>query len=349
MKSVVIVLALVLMAAAAGMSFVFQSAGAQENGATLEAECSPPLGRGVAAVEAGVYEFVSCRFEARNTGDSPLPGASLSLMPAPDLSPPREYRMFHLVRDGVREAVSPGQLTFTFADMAPGEQSTIELGIILKSDRPFGARADLIAETDRYEPIASASLRGDVTNERQQRVAVTLEPGGDLTESESGRAARYELVVSNELEAEVEDVVVEIDARAGSSDDVEFAAEGEWEPIAGTGHLSTSLGTIASGETLRRELTFTIPEGGCAYYLRPALVLTARRGETGLRTALLPETVTIPATEACPPGIGGGGEAALLPATGTGPGESDRSSLALPILVAGMLSLLMGITTRRSL
>lgn len=144
MRTVIIVLVLAGVAVAAGASFVMR-AGAQVPTATLSYDCQP------LSVSPGVDAFVRCRAVATNTGSGPLAGVRLQFVPASNLPIPARYYFFGARLDGVPFDVEGGDIEYEIGTIAPGQQRTLDLDVIVRTTEPSGALARLYLSGDGAE------------------------------------------------------------------------------------------------------------------------------------------------------------------------------------------------------
>lgn len=146
MRTLLLLLAMGLLAVASGLSFVVRAAAQTPGSAEMEFGCGPgPV------VASGEPTLLTCRAVARNTSAKTLAGAQLEFLPATSVAPPDLYLFWSETHDGVRSVLGQAQLAYDFGDIAPGASSVIVLEIIVRSTHDFGADVALMGQPDQTE------------------------------------------------------------------------------------------------------------------------------------------------------------------------------------------------------
>lgn len=330
MRTLFLVLVMLLVALAAGLSFVLPAGAQEQPAATLEVLCHPPGEPGVVLASRELV-LVTCTATARNTGPVLLAGAQLAFVPATTLPPPDTYVFWSELRDGVRQPLGEAQLAYDFGDIPPGAQSVIVLDVIVHSTHDFGADAVLLAQPDQ-RVYARDTVRGAVAPEGAATVPATL-TRVDVDAAAPPAWITYELNVMNFGSAPDDDITVELSPGFG----IRLDDASGWDLDPTSGHLSADFGELAGNSVLRRRLKLVSNTGGCAT-ARPVLVVTARQAGTVRRQPLIDDGLLL--------NFCGGGDP-TLPVTGSGPTPRDRRPLpALPLAAVGALSLAMAATCR---
>lgn len=339
MRTAFFVMILVVMALAAGGSFIVH---AQDGApaATLDEQCLP------AVLPSGVDTLVSCTFTAHNSGAVALANARLSIGAKPDAQIPDSYYFFRASRNGVGQPISEGTLTYDYGDIAPGVSSTLALDIIVRTAHPYAATAQLAAG-DTGDVLATADLGADVGGASTSPIAVTLKRVGDAFVTTS---ARFELQVRNNSGAAVHNLTVELDR--GESATLSPAVG--WAPGDAPHHETYAIDNLAAGQSAAQTLTFVANDLPCPF-VHPAVVVTAESDTGPVTAAAIAEGS---ASLGDCDGQGGGGvslpnpQATLLdlPTTGSGPARGanpHERTLGLGLAV-GLLLIAAGFSVRRA-
>ncbi|HZP58613.1 MAG TPA: hypothetical protein VFC53_13840 [Dehalococcoidia bacterium] len=327
MRTLAVVLGLVLLALAAGASFVIRAAGAP--GASLEYRCDP------ARLPPGVPTLVTCSFTARNDGDAPIAGASLFFSATAERLPD-QYYFFRARRDGADLPLTSGQLDYPYGDLAPGARSTIEVQVIIQSAEPYGAAASLMANGVE---LARAPLHGDVTTDAPApdvKLRLLRDPADAPFEAPGG-VARY---------------VVEVDAPAPIADGLLEVAYGPSAVAQADGWTPAPLRDAAvrplAPEGLHQDVPLVLAsDGDYCPSTWPAAVLRRHDTEGEVLAAALGPGAALGRCS----GQGGGGDFVApeaLPAAGTGgrAGGGHRVDVLWAAAV-GALLVAAGVSVRR--
>ena len=326
MRTLIIVLVLITLAAAAGLSFVLQ-AGAQDSGnAALEVSCTPQ------PVPANVDTLISCRFVARNNGPVPYPDARIDLVPASALPIPDRYLFFSASLDGVPFEVGTSQTSFALGEIGTREQRTLVLDVVVRSSRSSGAEAVLVDGS--AGEVARAIISSDYSGG-----APAVQLSATVTQSpDDPHVQRYLIAVSSDVER-ITYITAEVALPQGYSIPAEFL-----RPIFAAGPTPGRVPlTIAEIEPYlppgdEEIFMFDVRADEGCFGGQMGIVFEMRNdaGST-FRPALIED---IPYVEACAAaavsdGIGG---ASALPQGGFGPpAEHVEPALTLAAMLAGIL------------
>ena len=329
MRTLLLLLAMGLLAVASGLSFVVRAAAQAPGSAEMEFGCGP--GPDVAS---GEPTLLTCTAVARNTGSTTLAGAQLEFLPAANVAPPDLYLFWSESHDGVRSVPGQAQLTYDFGDIAPGASSTIVLEIIVRSRHDFGADVALVAQPDQ-RAYSRTPIRGTVTAEGGATIPLTLIR--DFVVTAPMTSAAYRLAIMNFGDTPYDGVTAELSPGTNvilKSDD--------WEASGLPGRLTANFGPLAGNSDIRRVLSIVAAPGACAT-AAPALVVTAVQRGITRRQPVVDDGVLL--------GFCGGGEAGVgaLPYGGSGPSGSSAGRLrvtAAAMAAIGALCVAMGATTR---
>lgn len=190
MRSFLIVAALVLVGLAAAAS-LFVRVDAQEPRATLDYSCD------TTRVPSGVDTLLRCRAVARNQSSDVLEDVWFGFGGAGNVPPPDRYYFFAARLDGRVQEPSPGDITYSLGDIAPGVERVLELDVIVRVTQPSGALARLYAgdgTATAYDEEAVVIEPDDAAPDVTIRMDLS-QPSGDprrsyalLTVKDSGRA-----------------------------------------------------------------------------------------------------------------------------------------------------------------
>lgn len=332
MRTLLLLLAMGLLAIASGLSFVVRAAAQAPGSAELNVDCGEPI-----VVGAGTPALLTCTGVAGNPGADVLRGAQLEFLPvASGLEPPDLYVFRSETHDGVRSVPGQAQLTYDFGDIAPGASSTIMLEIIVRSTHGFGADVALVTQPNQ-QVHAYATVRGAVGTDSPDPLPITLtRVGGD---ADVLIPPTYHLTIENAEAAPFDSVTAEISPGTGV-----VVKSAEWKPTERADRETVDFGALAAGSEITRDLTMVTDTLACTT-VHPILIVTivkpdgARRqpvvaGETPLGDCGRPE--------------GGGGLS--LPPGGSGPsarGAGQLRATAAAAAAIGALCFAMGATMRQ--
>jgi hypothetical protein len=333
MRTVLFVIAMVLLALAAGLSFVLPAAAQSEPWAEMEFGCGPDT-----MLPSGETVLVSCTGVARNTGPAPILGAQLEFLPAATLPPPDFYLFWSVTHDGVRSIPGEVQLTYDLGDIEPGGFSAIDLEIIVRSTHDYGADVALVGQPDQRE-LGRATIRGAVSPDGAATALATLTREDDQA-APPLTSATYRLAILNNGDNPYDDVAAELSP--GTAVRVEGASE--WKPSGEPGRLVSDFGPLAGSATIERAFRLVSANAECAT-ARPVMVVTTSRGGIVRRQPLVDDGLIL---SPC-----GGGDldagGVKLPNGGYGVSAGGRGMHRLGAMLAGtgVLCLAMGATARR--
>ncbi len=332
MRTLLLVVVMVLLALAAGLSFVLPAAAQREPSAELAFGC----GDTVLASQETV--LISCDAVARNTGTIRLSGPQLQFIPAAAVPPPDFYLFWSATHDGVRSIPGEVQLTYDFGDIEPGASSVIELEIILRSTHDYGADVALVAEPGMRE-YGRTTIRGTVTPEGGATVPALL------TREDDRRAppltdATYRLAVMNFGDTPYDDVSAELSPGTG----VNAVGAPDWKPAGDAGRLVADFGSLPGSATIERTFTLAPANRDCTE-ARPVLVVTTTQGGAVRRQPLVDDGVLLNFCGGGEPDPGG----VTLPHGGFGPSASAGRAHwpETTLAAAGALCAAMGAATAR--
>ncbi len=361
MRTLIMVAVMVLVALAAGLSFVIK-AGAQVAAGTakLEYRCGDGDGS-LPSIPTDVPTLRSCTATVTNTGSSPLLAANIVFEPSsPGLPAPDSYCFFSAARDGVDQPVRCGTLSYDFGDIAAGAQSTITLRIIVRSTREYGADVVLRTAPDAREyarvqvhGLVSPGAAAPAPPLKLYRTDVGDPSTGPVLPAEPSPAVyrvAYRLMVVNSGGEPYDDVKIEMAATAFEYSGVSISESETWVRSGASGHLLRDLGPLPARSDIARDIVFAVERSsGICALADPVIVVTARRGAT-VDTAAVTGGSTL--LGACGGGEGGGANSAALPVTGAGTGagdgRADPTRNATRALALSVLLLLAGVSLRRA-
>ncbi|MBI5283765.1 MAG: hypothetical protein HY874_01610 [Chloroflexi bacterium] len=332
MRTLLLVIVMVLLALAAGLSFVLPAAAQREPSAELAFGC----GDTVLASQETV--LISCDAVARNTGTVRLSGPQLQFIPAAAVPPPDFYLFWSATHDGVRSTPGEVQLTYDFGDIEPGESSVIELEIIVRSTHDYGADVALVAEPDQHE-YSRTTIRGAVTPEGAATVPATLTRVAGHASPPLAEGT-YRLAIINFGATPYDDVAVEL----SPGDGIGVEGAPDWKPAGDAGRLVADFGSLPGSATIERTFTLAPASADCTE-ARPVLVVTTTQGVVVRRQPLVDDGVLL--------NFCGGGEpdpdGVTLPHGGFGPSASAGRAHwpETTLAAAGALCAAMGATARR--
>lgn len=333
MRTLLLIVGMLLVALAAGLSFVLP-AGAQSppgGEATLDATCGPPT------VPAGVDSLVTCIFTVRNGGSAALENTQLEFLPDPAVSPPDRFFFFSERLDGVEHETTGNDTVYDLGDIPAGAQRVVEFRIIVRSAHDFGADVEVVAQPNQH-PYSNRSVEVSV-GAQETDVRLSLKDGP----KENGRPRSFFVLdLTNGAAEQIAGAEVEFEPG------YRFAVMNDgWTQVprlGGTGMYarhSHPVGGVDAHRVDEVAIVLGSAAGICITPTTPAAVAMVRLRD---RTVVVAATVDVPRN--CP-GVGQGG--AGLPATGSGPSDADgRPPLPAALLAAvGLLCLAMGATGRR--
>jgi hypothetical protein len=335
MRTVLLVLVMMVVALAAGLSFVLRAGAQEPPAATLELACRSDRLR--AAVPNGLATLVTCTATTGNTGAVPLVDAQLLFMPAANLPTPDFYYFWSEVRDGVPQQVGEAQLAYDLGDIVPGAESVVVFEIIVRSTHDYGADLVLAAQPDQHE-YARVTVHGTVVDGPS---AIGLKLYHDQA---AGTSVPYGLVVLNYTGAPYDAVRVEMSPGRG----VRLEGATEWHLANASPRLVADFEPLAPDSELQRAFTVVPAAGGDCVTAQPVLVVTATQGDQVFHAAAIDDGVVLNCS-----GVGGGGQdgggTSALPAAGFGPPRGrDGSHAGGPALLAGGAgALALGLALRR--
>ncbi len=339
MRTLLMVILMMLVAVAAGLSFVLQAAAQEQASAELEFGCRSDQLR--AAVVSGVPTLMTCTATARNTGSVSLAGGQLSFVPASNLPTPDAYYFWSAVHDGVPQTISETQLTYDFGDIAPGASSVIVLEIIVRSTHDYGADVVLLAQPDQRE-YARVAFHGSVTAAGPGNPPATLQLEAAPVSLAPG-LYQASLTVTSESEK-----LVFITADVGLEPDfvipdrfrrVVDGPRNAPSPLPGRFPLTTVEIEPYAPPGEPEVFIFDIDATGACYGGPIAIVATARTLDGRLLRPALLDYVSWDGAN-CVSGLPNGGAGPL-------PARHDALLLALALLLGGARLLALGLSLRR--
>lgn len=322
MKTVLIVISLMAVAAAAGASFLLQ-AGAQEPppiAAELSISCDTDV------VPRNIDTVLSCTYSATNTGTQSIITPMLVFVPSAQVPAPDRYFFFGYRREGVDLATTGSEVTYRFNTIAPGRSSNVTLEIIVRASGRFGAEVQLVdaygnrldSETMARE-VVDASI-APTASLKLRRLVVEPEGAPDW--------APYQVMLTNLSDATATGASVRVHPGSGATvENAAFARNGE------TGTFIHDFGDMSSMLGLGEVANLRAVNSDCLS-AAPAAVARLQFGREEVRVAALADS---------PFGCGSAGITNVaprgLPAGGVGPDattvESTLSLVAMLFGVAG--------------
>jgi hypothetical protein len=325
MRTLVIVLVLTGIALAAGASFIMR-AGAQQPTATLSYACDP------ASVTPGVDTLRRCHARATNTGSVPLTGVRLTFAGANNVPIPARYYFFGARLDGVPFDVQGGDIDFPIGDIAPGEQRTLDLDVIVRVGEPSGAIARLYLAGDDGAGLAQqlVTIEPDASAPPGAALRVRMTPV-------PGDPRRYEALLTVTSPQAFDDFTADVGAWEGITVDRAFWRQERMlgEDVFGTNKFHLTLARFdppnppGAEQSIAFEIDTAYPCGGGL--IAVVGYLHAPDGQVA-RPALLAE---LPVPEGC--ADAGGTAVTSLGRGGFGPEQPQLGSLAsLVAMIAGI-------------
>jgi hypothetical protein len=329
MRTLVVVIALVGLALAAGGSFVVRAQDGS-TAATLEGGCEPTT------LPYAVPTLVHCRVTARNSGDTAIENARTLVLPTSGTLPDAYY-FFRASRDGIGQPVGNGQIEYDYGDLAPGASRTLTVDVIVVATHGYQAQA-LLLDGDTGGVLTSVAVGADVTSAAPP-APVDIELSRDVTRS--GQAPAFTLVVRNTTDSPVRDV--SIDLAPGS--DVALRGTPGWTASDAPGHEQYHIGELRADDASAQRLTFA-RDGACpvAY---PAVVVMGESDSGAFESAAI--SVGWAPLGACGMATSQTAAPHALPSTGSGRASSHPFARDAALgLAIGLLCIAAGISVRRS-
>lgn len=335
MRTLLLIVGMLLVALAAGLSFVLP-AGAQTSAptpgaVTLDGSCDPP------SVPAGVDSLITCTFTMRNGGSAPLAGAQLEFVPGSAVPPPDRYYFFSERLDGVEHETTGNDTVYDLGNVPAGAQRVVEFRIVVRSAHDFGADVEVVAQPNQH-PYAERAVRVGVGAEPP---VIQLQVRYEGAKREPSQSAILLMDLTNGANEAILNADIEFEPG------YKFAVMNDgWTPVprlSGTGmyaRYSHPVGGVDAHRVEEAAIVLGSAAGICVTPDTPAAVATVYVGD---RTVVVAATVDVPAN--CP---GDAQSGAALPATGSGPSHADgRPPLPAALLATvGLLCLAMGATGR---
>jgi hypothetical protein len=331
MRTVLLVVAMMLVALTAGLSFVPRAGAQEQPTATLELWCRSDRLR--AAIPDGVATLLTCTATTRDTGSVALVDAQLLFMPAAAAPPPDAYRFWSEVRDGVPQQVGEAQLAYDLGDIAPGGESVVVLEIVVRSTHEYGADVVLVAQPDQRE-YARTTFHGTVVDGAES-IGLKLYHGPAVSDS-----VGYGLMILNFTGTPYDAVTAELSPGRG----VRLEGVSEWRLTSASPHLAADLGPLAADSVDQRAFTIVPADGGCVT-AQPVLVVTATQGGQVFHAAAIDDGVVL----TCGVGEGGDDGVSAFPAAGSGPPlhHETGGATGAALLAGGAGAIALGLALRR--
>jgi len=329
MRTLLLVVLMMVMALASGLSFVLHAAAQAPASAELTVDCGDQL-----AVASATPTLVTCAAVARNTGSTTVADAKLELKTAIFVQGPDRYFSFWSeTHDGVRSIPDKSQFMFDFGDIPSGASSKIVFEIIAQSTEDFGVDFLLVSEPDHH-PYGHAAVRCTVDVSLAPAAAITLVRDYEVTPTTT--SASYRLAIMNRGETPYERVTAEL----SPGTDVLITSDA-WQATALPGRMTADFGALAGYSSIRQLSAIAAVPRTCST-ADPELVVTLVEGGVTRRQPVLGDEQLV---GDCPSQVTG---SASLPRGGSGPSGRDARVAIRPaaLAVVGALCLGMGLTMR---